>query len=242
MRVRLSWYTVARQNEYQSLASIYLRGSALSSRSRYSLARSLAGLTPHHAFVTTNVTLVSGAAHSRLSPAPTRSLRTQIFTVTLCFTGLYSVLVMSARKRKERSSDSQIFDSIQGNCPRVILSVCHTSGPFFFFRPPLPQTTNNSAKDLVLRIKTKLNHRADSQSAYPALVTELYELSTLSERLLILRSNSSESLLDDCQADVLDREGLSHLFRRPLTSLHTSPCPNRNLFMEPFQLYASLGG
>jgi hypothetical protein len=73
--------------------------------------------------------------------------------------------------------------------------------------------------DLVLRIKTKLNHRADSQGAYPALVTELYELSTLSEHLLILRSNSSESLLDHCQADILDREGLSHLFRPSLDFL-----------------------
>ena len=144
---------------------------------------------------------------------------------------------MSARKRKERTSDSQIVDSIQGNHSRVILSVCQTS--VFFF---LPLYNDNSATDLVLRIKTKLNHRADSKGAYPSLVTELYELSTLSERLLILRSNSSESLLDHCQVDVLDREGWSHLFRRPLASLLTPPCPNRNLFMEPFQLYASFGG
>ena len=69
----------------------------------------------------------------------------------------------------------------------------------------------HSTEDLVLRIKTKLNHRAESQSAHTAtLVTELYELATLSERLLLLRSNSSQSLLDHCQADVLDREGWSH--------------------------------
>ncbi|KAN0121444.1 hypothetical protein V8E52_003340 [Russula decolorans] len=81
---------------------------------------------------------------------------------------------MSARMWKERTSDSQIFDSIQ---------------------------------DLILRIKAKLNHRADSQGAQPALVTDLYELSTLSERLIILRSNSSEPLLDHRQSDILDREG-----------------------------------
>ncbi|KAI9445576.1 hypothetical protein H4582DRAFT_2125818 [Lactarius indigo] len=63
-------------------------------------------------------------------------------------------------------------------------------------------------QDLVLRVKTKLNHRAESQSAHSTtLVTELYELATLSERLVLLRSNSSQSLLDHCQADVLDREG-----------------------------------
>ncbi|KAF8480818.1 hypothetical protein DFH94DRAFT_691907 [Russula ochroleuca] len=81
---------------------------------------------------------------------------------------------MSApRKRKERTSDSQSFDSVQ---------------------------------DLILRIKAKLNHRADSQGAQAALVTELYELATLSERLINLRSNSSD-LLDHRQSDILDREG-----------------------------------
>jgi len=64
------------------------------------------------------------------------------------------------------------------------------------------------AQIFVLRIKAKLNHRAaDSQGAQPALVTDLYELSTLSERLIILRSNSSEPLLDHRQSDILDREG-----------------------------------
>jgi len=127
---------------------------------------------------------------------------------------------MSARKRKERTSDSQNFDSIQGNHSRVILSVCLPNLCFFLLLFPLyTNITTNSATDLVLRIKTKLNHRADSTGAYPALVTELYELSTLSERLLNLRSNSSESWLDHCQVDVLDREGWSHLFRRPLASL-----------------------
>lgn len=98
----------------------------------------------------------------------------------------------------------------------------------------------HSTKDLVLRIKTKLNHRAESQSAHTtSLVTELYELATLSERLLLLRSNSSQSLLDHCQADVLDREGWSHpaVPRLPSTSVL-----NRHLFMEPFELYASHGG
>ena len=69
----------------------------------------------------------------------------------------------------------------------------------------------HSTKDLILRIKTKLNHRAETQSAHTTtLVTELYELATLSERLLLLRSNS-QPLLDHSQADVLDREGLSGL-------------------------------
>jgi hypothetical protein len=107
---------------------------------------------------------------------------------------------MSARMWKERSSDSQIFDSIQGNYSHFILSVCHT-----FFAP---RGNDTHGTDLVLRIKAKLNHRAaDSQGAQPALVTDLYELSTLSERLIILRSNSSEPLLDHRQSDILDREG-----------------------------------
>ena len=83
----------------------------------------------------------------------------------------------------------------------------------------------HSTKDLILRIKTKLNHRAESQSAHTTtLVTELYELATLSERLLLLRSNSSQSLLDHCQADVLDREGLSRpaVPRLPSTSIRAT--------------------
>ena len=95
-------------------------------------------------------------------------------------------------------------------------------------------------KDLILRIKTKLNHRADSQSAHTTLVTELYELATLSERLHLLRSNSSQSLLDHSQSDILDRDGLS-ICPAVLDFLATS-FPNRNLFMEPFKLYASPGG
>jgi hypothetical protein len=143
---------------------------------------------------------------------------------------------MSApRKRKERTSDSQSFDSVQGNYTLFILSVCHTS---FFFLLPLWETTTPlttpAQQDLVLRIKAKLNHRADSQGAHAALVTDLYELATSSERLIILRSNSSD-LLDHRQSDILDREGLSLLYHCPLISLLISPsCPNRNLFMEPF--------
>jgi hypothetical protein len=114
-----------------------------------------------------------------------------------------SLLVMSARMWKERTSDSQVFDSIQGNYSHFILSVCHT-----FFAP----LGNNTRTDLILRIKAKLNHRADSQGAQPALVTDLYELSTLSERLIILRSDSSEPLLDHRQSDILDREGWFHPF------------------------------
>ena len=166
-------------------------------------------------------TSVSGAAQPfayALSPAPTRSLELNLF---LSLSN--SILVMSARKRKERTSDPQNFDSIQGSHPRVILSVCHNLSFFSFFLLPQSCEQPQLRKDLVLRIKTKLNHRADSQGAYLPLVTELHELSTLSERLLILRSNSSETLLDHCQADILDREGLSHLFRRPLTSLPYTP-------------------
>src|SRR6266699_1363360 len=112
-----------------------------------------------------------------LTTAPTRSPRTQSFF-------FLSLLVMSARMWKGRTSDSQIFDSIQGNYSHFILSVCHT-----FFAP---HGNNTHGTDLILRIKAKLNHRADSQGAQSALVTDLYELSTLSERLTILRSNSSE--------------------------------------------------
>lgn len=104
---------------------------------------------------------------------------------------------------------------------RVIHPTLHIErlSHLFFFHPLCKQP--QLRKDLILRIKTKLNHRADSQSAHAALVTELYELSTLSERLLVLCSNSGQSLLDHCQADILDREGLSHLSRCPLTSLLT---------------------
>ncbi|KAH9177088.1 hypothetical protein EDB89DRAFT_1938043 [Lactarius sanguifluus] len=74
-------------------------------------------------------------------------------------------------------------------------------------RPSISQNFD-LIQDLVLRVKTKLNHRTESQSAHSTtLVTELYELATLSERLVLLRSNSSRSSLDHCQADVLDREG-----------------------------------
>ncbi|KAH9048810.1 hypothetical protein EDB84DRAFT_1434083 [Lactarius hengduanensis] len=101
----------------------------------------------------------------------------------------------AALERKERPSISQNFDLIQGCvfflCPQIII-----------------ERLSHSTKDLVLRVKTKLNHRAESQSAHSTtLVTELYELATLSERLVLLRSNSSRSLPDHCQADVLDREG-----------------------------------
>jgi hypothetical protein len=103
----------------------------------------------------------------------------------------------------------------------------------------------NSAKDLILRVKTKLNHRADEQSALATtttttLVTELYQLATLSERLHLLRSNSRQSLLDHSQADVLDREGLSIC---PAVLGFLATCAlNRNLFMEPFELHTSPGG
>jgi hypothetical protein len=83
-----------------------------------------------------------------------------------------------------------------------------------------PHACTRYATDLVLRIKAKLNHRADShQGAQPALVTDLYELSTLSERLIILGSNSSEPLLDHRQSDVLDREGRFHLLSLSLDFL-----------------------
>ncbi len=47
-------------------------------------------------------------------------------------------LVMSARMWKERSSDSQIFDSIQGNYVHFILSVCHTFLPLWETTPMRP--------------------------------------------------------------------------------------------------------
>ncbi|KAI9460127.1 hypothetical protein BJY52DRAFT_1222744 [Lactarius psammicola] len=103
----------------------------------------------------------------------------------------------AALERKERPSISQIFDLIQGCVFFVVL--CSQI---------IIERLLHSTKDLVLRVKTKLNHRAESQSAHTTtLVTELYELATLSERLHLLRSNSSQSLLDHCQGDVLDREG-----------------------------------
>jgi hypothetical protein len=145
--------------------------------------------------------LSSDAAHAqpshRLPPLRLAPLELNLFF-------FLSLLVMSARMWKERTSDSQIFDSIQGNYSHFILSVCHT-----FFAPlgNNSHTTTRTTTDLILRIKAKLNHRADSQGAQPALVTDLYELSTLSERLIILRSNSSEPLLDHRQSDILDREG-----------------------------------
>ena len=168
----------------------------------------------HSPSVTEDVTIMSqegfqlssGAAPPSLTTAPTRSPSNSIF----CSPST-PPLVMSARMRKERTSDSQIFDSIQGNYSHFILSVSVT--PFSLpLSETTPVTTPAAYTDLVLRIKAKLNHRADSQGAQPALVTDLYELSTLSERLIILRSNSSEPLLDHRQSDVLDREGWFHLF------------------------------
>ena len=74
--------------------------------------------------------LSSGAAPASLTP-----LRLAVsfapLELNLFFFSL-SLLVMSARMRKERTSDSQIFDSIQGNYSHFILSVCHT-----FFVAPL---------------------------------------------------------------------------------------------------------
>jgi hypothetical protein len=133
---------------------------------------------------------------------------------------------MSARKWK--TTDSQTFDSVQGK-----LFTLYIERLSHLLVCPSGKQHN---KDLILRIKAKLNHRADSQGAHAALVTELYDLSTLSERLIILRSNST---LDHRQSDILDREGLS-LLSLPSTCLLI--IPNRNLFMEPFKLYASLGG
>ena len=66
----------------------------------------------------------------------------------------YSALVMSApRKRKERTSDSQTFDSVQGNYTIFILSVCHT------FRLPLWETTPRSphTPQKILFSESKLN-------------------------------------------------------------------------------------
>ena len=171
MRVRLSWYTVARQNEYQSL-------EPLPPRVRLSLsllARSLA-CRPH-----ATSRLCDDKCHNSFQAPPTLAYpplrlapsELKFFTLTLCFTGLYSVLVMSARKRKERSSDSQIFDSIQGNCPRVILSVCHTSGPFFFFPAHLcrkQQTTPHkiSSSESKLNLITARTRKALIQLSSPS--------------------------------------------------------------------------
>lgn len=150
--------------------------------------------------------LSSGAAQRRLPPLRPLPLELNLF---------FLPLVMSApRKRKERTSDSQTFDSVQGKLYTFYIErLSHLS-----FAPLGNNTVHHTpAKDLILRIKAKLNHRADSQGAHAALVTELYELSTLSERLISLRSNSSEPLLDHRQSDVLDREGLSLLSQSHLS-------------------------
>ena len=134
-----------------------------------------------------------------LTTAPTRLAPSNSIFFSL------SLLVMSAHMRKERTSDSQIFDSIQGNYSHFILSVSVLS---HLSCPSRKQNPYHIHTDLILRIKAKLNHRTDSQQgAKPALVTDLYELSTLSERLIILRSNSSKPLLDHRQSDILDRDG-----------------------------------
>ena len=74
-----------------------------------------------HDYVTTRVQLSSGAAPPSLTTAPPRT---------------QSPLVMSApRRRKERTSDSQTFDSVRGNYTHFILSVCHA------FPLPLWETT-----------------------------------------------------------------------------------------------------
>ena len=81
-------------------------------------------------------------AAASLTTAPTRSPSNSIFFFFL------SLLVMSARMWKERTSDSQIFDSIQGNYSHFILSVCHT-----FFAP----LGNNTHGTQILFSESKLN-------------------------------------------------------------------------------------
>ena len=73
--------------------------------------------------------------------------------MSYCISQLCSVLVMSARKRKERTSDSQNFDSIQGNHSRVILSVCPK--PLFFFFPLCANITTTPQQ--ILSSESKLN-------------------------------------------------------------------------------------
>jgi hypothetical protein len=80
-----------------------------------------------------------------LTTAPTRSPRTQSFF-------FLSLLVMSARMWKERTSDSQIFDSIQGNYSHFILSVCHT-----FFAPLGNDTHTTTRTTQILFSESKLN-------------------------------------------------------------------------------------
>jgi hypothetical protein len=63
-----------------------------------------------------------------------------------------SLLVMSARMWKERTSDSQIFDSIQGNYSHFILSVCHT-----FFAPLGNDTHTTTRTTQILFSESKLN-------------------------------------------------------------------------------------
>lgn len=89
-----------------------------------------------------------------LTTAPTRSPRTQSFFFFLL------LLVMSARMWKERTSDSQIFDSIQGNYSHFILSVCHT-----FFCPSRKQhcTTQILFSESKLNLITARTPKARSQ-------------------------------------------------------------------------------
>jgi hypothetical protein len=86
--------------------------------------------------------------HHRLPPLRVVPLELNLF---------YSLLVMSApRKRKERTSDSQSFDSVQGNYTLFILSVCHAC--FFFFCPSGKQQLHSPPPhNKILFSESKLN-------------------------------------------------------------------------------------
>jgi hypothetical protein len=179
-----------------------------------------------------------------IAPSRSPSLPLELkFFLTVSYPSIVFYLVMSARKRKERSSDSQIFDSIQGNHSRVILSVCQNL--FFFFFSPFPLCANItttpqqiSSSESKLNLITARTRRALIQLSLPSF-TNFQLCPNVSSFYVPIRASPCWTTVKLMSS--IGRVGLI-CFRRPLASLLTPPCPNRNLFMEPFQLYASFGG
>ena len=213
------------------------------------VSRSLSAATSRHICDATrkDVTLRFSSAAKCKTRVPSCSCtpRTQIFFLTVsCLSQLYSLLVMSARKRKERTSDSQLFDSIQGNHSRVILSVCLPNLCFFFFYFPLCAQMSRQTPQQISSSESKLNlitartRRALIHLSSPSF-TNFQLCPNVSSIYVPIRANPGWTTVKLMSS--IGRVG-PICSAVPWLPLLTPPCPNRNLFMEPLQLYASFGG
>jgi len=150
---------------------------------------------------------------------------------------------MSARKRKERTSDSQIFDSIQGNHSRVILSVCLPNLCFFYILSPLCTNITTTPQQISfseskLNLITARTRRALILLSSPSF-TNFQLCPNVSSIYVPIRASPGWTTVKLMSS--IGRVG-PICFAVPWLPLLTPPCPNRNLFMEPLQLYASFGG